>query len=738
MQLTHDRSNSWGDSESGTSSALRLRPTPKATPIWLRAIRSVKHHGFAAAVAILVVLGIAGVYIIRLRPSYSATSLVYVSPTFPKTLKEDSETTYPYDSYIQQQVHTVTRYDVLRDAIRSLPSGVWKNPNESESAAVARLQRLLTVNRIEPTYQISIMLQGGNPSHLDQVVNAITQSYIAKAKDEEFYGRDDRLTTLRDLRTQLHGQLHEDLQEQADITRELGVAVLNSADTADPYDDQLSRVRADLQAAREQRIEAEAKLASLKSTDTSVPNVILDNEADAAIVNDPQLAAVKMALGQKKSLLMTQAAGLTESNPVRKQAEADIAQIDSGLKEMSDDIRRKVGTQLEDRSHANVIRAGLVEAELQHQLQLDAAAADSAAPRFQRAEQFKSEIDDLENRYKQVDDRIASLELESSSPGTVHLFSPAMQPLQPEPQKIKTVFPLILPFAVLIALSVSMLMDYFDPRVYVEQDLESVLGFAPIGGLFADNQVTQLLFDEYVLRLAAAVDHATRTAGARTYVMTAADSETETAPVVENLAHALAALGRRVITIAATGNSDPVAYASIEFDQEVRAGHGLTVAPAQQSIIRSHAPSGQAMRSAVGPLPSFANHAFQKLTSDYEIVLIDAAPLLSSGDTEYLARCADVTVLIATAGKTTKARLTRSAQLLERLDVAGVAAVICEISPDRVYGFTKEDLRDFEARTENAGLHWRPRVAPFVVTGTCFTGQTEAPRTTNEPAVGVG
>jgi Mrp family chromosome partitioning ATPase len=597
------------------------------------------------------------------------------------------------------------------------------------------------VTRVDTTFQISISLLGQNPGHLADIVNAVTQSYLAKAKQEEFYGRDQRLATLRDARSQLEKELDQTLQEQAGITHALGITVLGAPDGPNPYDDQLTRVRADLAAAHQQRMEAEAKLEALHAGGPSSPSWALDAEADAAIASDPQLAAVKTALGQKRSALMEQAAGLTENHPLRKQSEADIAQIDSGLKEVEQNLRRNAATELEDRTHSNVLRAGILEAQLQSELQKDSAAAHTAAPKFQRADELKAAIDRLQARYTQVDNRIDNLELESSSPGTVHLFSAAMTPVAPEPSKVKTFAPFLLPVILLIGLSAAVVVDYLDPHVYTSEDLEGVLGFSPIGSLFADKDVTQLVFDECVLRLAAAVDHATRVAGVRTFVLTATDKNGQTAPILENLAHALAGLGRKVITIDASGNTNPVAYASVELNESNHASRKLAVSQAQQSMIRptpqAASVTAQALPSQIVPLSSFVSDAFQKLTNDYEIVLIDSAPLLCSAETEYLARCADVTILVATAAKSTKSRLARAARLLERIDVPGVAAIINEVGLARVNSSIRNDVKEFEARTDAANLRWRPKFTPFVVGGTCFTEDAEQ-AATEEPVAGLG
>ena len=93
---------------------------------------------------------------------------------------------------------------------------------------------------------------------------------------------------------------------------------------------------------------------------------------------------------------------------------------------------------------------------------------------------------------------------------------------------------------------------------------------------------------------------------------------------------------------------------------------------------------------------------------------IDAAPILISAETEYLARMADVTVLVAEAGKTKKAWLTRAARLLERLGASGAAAVVNKVHPARAEEALKQDLRDFELRSDKVNLQewWKPAKKP--------------------------
>lgn len=706
-----------------------LPPQPPARPsssgggMKINVLRSIKIHAITASLIAIVTCGLGLAVILRHKPTYSATSVIYVSPNFPKTLTDDREQQYQYETYIQEEIHSVTRYDVLADALHKLPPGTWGPPNESEQSAVSRLQYSLEIARIGNTYQVSITLSGSHPGKLADIVNAVTNTYIEKAKDEEFYGRDERLENLRQERTRLQTELDARLQEQADIAKSLGVAIVGGND---PYDTQLGKMRGDLSTAHEQRIQAEAQLAAIENGDPSAPNSALSAAADEIIAGDPQLTALKSSLGQKRSELLGTLAGLTPNNPLRKQTEEQLTETESALQKMQSTLRARAAARLEQKYHAEVNRAATVESKLLHDLQQQTTAATTAAPKFQRSDEIKADIDRLQARYNAVDERIGNLELESSSPGSVHLFQPARPPLGPEPNKASKFLMMLFPISILLGIIAAVLFDLLDPHLYTGGDVESVMGFSPIGVLLDDREVTQLVYDECALRLAAGIDHAAHSAGVRTFVVTGVTSGAGTTTIVGHLGSTLAKLGRKTLTIDASGNTNPVAYATVNLTDTSRVsdfpggessrnnGAGTEI---QSTVVT------QPINSKVTPLAtSFMAKAFQELTNDYDIVLIDAAPILTSAETEYLARFADVTILVGESARTKKAQLKRSARLLERLNVSGVAVIINKVGLLRAEKALKHDINEFEARVNKMNLRWQPKYhrtdsspfAPFI------------------------
>ncbi len=682
-------------------------PDPQKPGIFskINVVRSLRSHAFIATAVALATLGLGAAVLSRRIAYYEATSVIYVAPTFPTTLTPDKEQDRPYDSYIEDLAHTITRFDVMAEALRRLKPGVWQAPGESEESAVERLQKSLTAKRDGATYQIEITLGGLQPQNMAEVVNTVTDAFVEKTRNEEFYGRDDRLAALRQARADVQKELDDRLREQAQLSQSLGVAVI-SDDSSDQMDTQVMSLQDDLGKARTARIQAEANLSALENERPGAPNQALDTAADEIVASDTGLAALKTSLSQKRAILLDQLAGLTPNHPLRKATEEQLSEIEASIHQMQTDLRRQASINLEQKLRTEVRRTQTVESQLASSLQSSTHQATAAAPSFQRAEVLKAEIVALQARYATLDERTRNLELESSSPGSVHMFSPARTPEAPQPSKAKKLGPVLVPVALLLGVLTAVLIDFFDPRIYSGVDVERILGFTPIGVIFDNREVAMQVFDEGSLRMAAGIDQAARNAGVRTIVVTSVHPGTGSSSIVENLGSTLAKLGRKTLAIDASGAKAPVAYVPVSLTRSASGERGLH--RKSDLELQSTQVITESLTPKFAPLISFMDQAFMEVTNEYDIVLIDATPIMISAETEYLARVADVTILVAEAGRTTKPQLVRCARLLERLQVQGIAAIINKVSLLRSDKATQEDVRLFEARVNKENLAWKP------------------------------
>ncbi len=687
-----------GSSDNSRTSAPRGTGTaPFGQLSLVNVVGSLKRHWLISLAVFLVLLACGGFVLWKkAKPAYEAHSIVYVSPKFPKILANDNEVDLPYDSYFADQIEEATRYDIIDDAITKLPYAVRDRSGPALPHEIQVLQRLLEVKRIGSSYEMSIGLTGPSPAGLAEIVNSVTDTYVDKAKNEEFYGLDARLATLHQEQDRLQKQMNDRLAEQAQLMQQLGVATISSKEGAtNPYDSTSQTVRAQLAVARLDREAAEARYAAVLNGDGSGGSTALDAAADRAFAADSSLSVMRSNLNSRRATLVQEMNGLRPDHPIYRKDKEEIASIDGQI----NDLRLKASQHLQEQLRQDVTRTRMVELQLIRELGEQTHAATTAAPKFQRAAELGPEIESLQKAYDAVDDRIRELELESNSPGSIHVSTRALTPLGPEKSKFRFFLLALVLMSLTCAIATPVGIDQLDSRIYTPLDIERVIGFHPLGVLVDDDEFLQEISDEYYFRLAAGVDHAVRNSGVHTFLFTSPTHGGGTTSVVGRLNEELRCLNLRTLTITASGSGDldfsrsDVPSRSSRLLERRNKTDEIQSSPLTPLVIYDFV--GDAKRREQSA-PDQVVRTLNQARELCDVVLIDAKPLPISAQTEYLARLADATVLVVPAGATNKQELERAARLLERLEVPGVAVILNKISLDRADDAMKKEFSRYE------------------------------------------
>jgi succinoglycan biosynthesis transport protein ExoP len=615
----------------------------------IQLVRSLRLHRRLAigVAAIIFVLMMAAHFAIR--PTYTATSVVYVQPS-PQTVvgRQTANWSYDsrtYDAFIQQQVQAVTRPDILEAAIRATGPGVFQGSHESVQSAADHLGKMLTVQREGKSYQVSISLTGKDRNKTARMVNAVTAAYLAAARSDEFAGSAERIAMLRDESNRIQQSLNADYAEQAALSKQLGVANATPGNT-DPYSAQIDTLHAELLKARADHDQAEAELNAL--TSGGPRSAALAAATQTILAKDPGLSTMKGAMSQRRSQLIAQMSQLKPANPVYQQDQAELNKLNQSLDEMTAKLQTQAEQQVDAQVRADLDRTGSVDAQLTSQLNATTALATTATPKMQRANELNADIQRLQQRYAAIDTRLHNVELDSSAPAAVHLSSAAQPPVSANGGMRHKLVLLALPFALLFGLFSALAANALDRHVHTPGDVQHILGFAPLGVLPEATLVTPAVEQEYLLRLAAGIDHAAASAHAKTFVVTGVGAS-ETSDLAHALGTTLARIGRRTLTLDSAS----------------------VLAPAEpHESEASSAPEG-----------SVVEQNLRRLSAANEVVLIDAPPLLLSAGTEYLARFTDATLLVCDSGRTQRADVARAARLLDRIQAPGVGAILTSIPP---------------------------------------------------------
>jgi uncharacterized protein involved in exopolysaccharide biosynthesis len=614
--------------------------------------RSLEMHrrlaiGFAVAGLVL-----AAAYLFMFWSAYSAQCLVYVQPTPSAVLEGAAPIHWPYnydpatyDAYVQQQILSMTRQDVLVGALHKLEPGVWQQSGESDESAAERLKRAIEVAREGTGYQVSITAHASNPDTAAALANAVAGSYIEDTSHEQRAGDAERLAMLKEERDRVKKELDDDRAEQAALNAQLGVAAIGPV-APEHYDDDIAKIHDDLVKARTDHDEAAARLTAMNAGN-GLTSTALDAEADQLIATDPGLASLKTALLQRRAALVSQMANLTPSNPQYKQDAEELGKIDVSLDSATRDLRAKAAARIEQQLHTDLDRTSGMEARLNGELARMTKAAAGATPKLQRASDLANDITRLQNRFSTVDEQLQNQILEDNAPGTAHLAVAAVAPQHPAVSGvIRNALVLFLGF-VFLGLAAAVIAQKLDPKVYIASDVEQLLGFAPMAQLPDFFEVPDEVADEHLLRLAAGIEYACKDGGMRSCIFTGAGPQAGVTTVATRVRDMLEAMGRTTLLVNASGSAAA----------EQRGANDRT-----QPAARSTALLQQAAEEAE--------------IADEGLVLTDAAPLAVSAETEYLVRFADCTIVVVESGATTRAQVRDTASRLHRLNVAAVGFVL--------------------------------------------------------------
>ncbi len=625
--------------------------------------RSLRMHRRLAIGFFLLGVVLAAAYVARYWSVYTAECLVFVQPT-PSGVLEAAPMHWPYnydpatyDSYIQQQMSSMTRPDVLAGAVKKLEPGVWRESGESEQSAADRLKGAIEVARVGTSYQVAITAHARNADTAAALANAVAASYIENTSHEQRASDAERLTMLKEERERIKKELDDDRSEQATLNSQLGVAAIGPV-APEHYDDDIAKIHEDLVKARTDHDEAAARLTSMDASN-GLSSAALNAEADQLIATDPGLSSLKQALLARRAALVSNMSGKTPDNPQYKQDQEELQKIDADLQSATQELRAKAASRIEEQLHTDLDRTAGLEARLNGELAQMTRAAASATPKLQRSSDLVNDITRLQTRFNAVDEQLQNQTLEDNAPGTAHVAEAAVPPAHASVGGVIRNALILLFGFIGLGLVAAVAAHKMDRRVYVASDVEQLLGYGPMAQLPDFDEVSDEVAEAHLLRLASGLEFACKNSELSSCVFTGTGPGVGVTTITTRVSQMLGALGTEAVLVDATG----------AVPQERRSDLNAGPATAGVDLKRSLLSTALTPHTGDGPAPG------------REVLLLtDAAPLSVSAEAEYLARRADCTILVIESGATTRAQLRAAAGSLQRLDSAAVGFVLNRVS----------------------------------------------------------
>src|SRR5262245_38721172 len=155
---------------------------------------SLKSHQLLAlsVAAVTVLIGLLLAWALG-RITFYTEAVISVSP--PHGSREDGRdlvSNSQFGEYLEQQLRTVNRYDIVLATLRSQPglSLRCRRPSESEQHAAERLQTSLVIRPVPRTNLFTVGLEGEGSARLADLVNALVNTYIKRERSDDLKRRD--------------------------------------------------------------------------------------------------------------------------------------------------------------------------------------------------------------------------------------------------------------------------------------------------------------------------------------------------------------------------------------------------------------------------------------------------------------------------------------------------------------------------------------------------------------------
>ncbi len=624
---------------------------------------SLERHWRLSVFVFLLVAGLGTLWAYKtMKPVYQAETTIYIPPDMVRDDTAEGVAAQPYPTFVNQQIMSILHYDTLSDAIHQLSNKgtPWRLPGENERNAVDRLRKTLDVQRVVDSYEVSIQIANSDPRMAAAIVNTVATSFLESGTRPDASGRTDRGSVLYIQRAALQKELQQQQDLRARLSESLQVVNLHQ-NTLLPDDEVLVQLRRSLAAAHAARLQAEEHLQEGQAT--------LATDAEQIANANPAAASVTSNLLQKQFELRERIKSMTPSHPFRKQAEAELAAIDTELQNgPGGDRIPKVTAQLLAKYKAQVEESRRVENDLTQEINAATANIPNMARNLGQAEIVNADIARIQEHLTRVESQLEEISLRNSTGGSMRIFSSAQPPEWPIKSQRMKALATVFAAALLLGLALPVGLDLLDSRIYDPASIERILGFPVVGMTIARTPKIEAFADEHLRRLIAGIERGIAE-GARTVLLTGLKQ-----PVPPSLMRDIARqLGDHKINV--------------------------TVRPGRRRLDSDFRGTNSQTR-LIGPGVSLSEDL-----EDCSVVLMDAPALVFSAETERLAAEADMTLVVVQAGMNTRPDLVRGARLLERLNVPAIGVILQDVRVERAGRSLRRDLKEYMAmQRQLAGL----------------------------------
>ncbi|MBV9266643.1 MAG: polysaccharide biosynthesis tyrosine autokinase [Acidobacteria bacterium] len=608
---------------------------------------------------------------------------------------------------------------------RSISSGKYATAAPEQNGAAPIVLHSLKVTRVPSSYLMRISYRAHDPKLAADVANAVAQSLSEHANDTGKSSYEKLSALVSQDMSELHLKMQASAKQLAEYEKELNMVDPEQRVTI--LSARLGQLNTDLTAAQDERIRREAILAQVGNS-----NTLASAQAAQAAAQDPLLSEALQRLNVARQQFTSVRSYYAEGHPEYVKAQKQVQEVEAQVNELKG--------RAKERSAADYEQALGREKRLFSILQQTKAEADSLKARTYQYEQLKGEA---ENDKKIYDDlatrtRLAGINQQFQN-ATVLLAAQALAPHEPVFPKLLINVPVAVILSSILGVLIAVLASLFSNSFADGEEAASQLrldvlaeipytkalsSVFPEKGLLAEDSARSAklnaAYREAIRKLRATLNGVSSYRPIRNLVITSAVPGEGKSTTAAQLALAYAQTGKRVLLVDANFHrpavdsifkvASPVGFADV-LKGTASCGDAIIRSPHPGLFLM---PVGRMSRTAADLISTRASAVLASLLGygnfdcatqlDFDLVIVDAPPVLAASEAQELAGVADGVLLLTKAGETDAKEVTDAISVLSRARANVVGLVLNQVK--------SQDAADSHAsyHLEMTGSYMLPRL----------------------------
>ncbi len=609
----------------------------------------------------------------KLQPLYEATTLVRIErqsaalmgPDASEFANSDMEQIIATQLEILQSDPVLRpvaqRYDLLRREKQFQPN----TPGESLALAAPTVLRRLKVTRPPNTYLVHISYSASDPVLAAHVANDIAASYIAHAFDS----RDRAYSEVSDsVKSELKGlrmRMESSTGHLASLQKDLNMVDPEQGSTIQSA--RLQQLNQEFTSAQADRLKKEAALEAFNSSNSlaaaqaSSEGAALDRALERLDAARQQFAAIRAIYG--------------ENNSEYKKATDQVDELQRQVDQMRTDAKERLtveSRQAMNRESALALLVASTKGEV-----------DGLGSKTLQYQQLKRDAENDKKLYEDLERRTAEVGINNRyQDNIIQIIARALPAASPESPNIPLNAAIAFLSSALLGVILVIVLHSVDSTIADPEEAAATFNIDVLGQIPATRKIMSTgaiaggeapskrsvepmgRFIEGIRLLRGSVGLAHMARPIRTVLFTSAQPGEGKSTTVANLALSFAQVGKRVLLVDADLRT-PTLHRDFRVSNETGLADVLAGRVGwREAMIKIHPnlyviPAGSVSQAAPDAFAIGAPGLFENASQEFDLLFIDAPPLLGFAESHQLARIADSVIVVAQA-KRTRSKAVRS------------------------------------------------------------------------------